>query len=202
MLAQSSTRNEIKHKQKLLAQHRRNLRYLESQAARHGHDVPLVLHNALVFEREAIGQLERELAAAGISPYPQPNWRALVIDADPHWREIIASNVNRLGGLALEYPAFPTKKDEPLIKLCGVAIIGISPRSKSARSIEQCAKNVVKLGQHMPVILLAGWNDRDSAIAVRRAFRNSGGKVTATTIFKETFDSFWFARVVHQILTR
>ena len=93
---------ELEQKQKLLSQHRRNLNYLEHQAAQHGLYVPLAIHNAMAAEHEAIVNLERELAAAGISPQPKPSWQALLIDADHHWREIINNHIGQLGGTVIE----------------------------------------------------------------------------------------------------
>ncbi len=55
----------IEQKQKLLVQHRRNLDYLDQQAAYYGPNVPLEIYNALVAEQDKVASLERDLAALG-----------------------------------------------------------------------------------------------------------------------------------------
>ncbi len=190
---------ELEQKQKLLERHRRNLSYLKQQAVQHGLDVPLALHNSLADEREKIARLERELAASGVSSQSKPDWQALIIDADSHWRKIVVNNINKLGGAVIELDAQPRPE---VIETCAVAIVGVSGHSLTEPSTRQWIKDMVKLGRSLPVILLASWEDRDITIALRRAFLNDDKDITVTTIFKETLDLHWFSRIIHQILTR
>ncbi len=190
---------ELEQKQKLLERHRRNLSYLEQQAAQYGLDVPLALHNALTAEHEAIASLERELTASGVSTQTKASWQALIIDADSHWRKIVVNNINKLGGAVIELDAQPMPE---VIETCAVAIVGVSGHSLTEPSTRQWIKDMVKLGRSLPVILLASWEDKDITITLRQAFLNDDKDITATTIFKETLDLHWFSRIIHKILTR
>ena len=189
---------ELEQKQKLLSQHRRNLNYLEHQAAQHGLYVPLAIHNAMAAEHEAIVNLERELAAAGISPQPKPSWQALLIDADHHWREIINNHIGQLGGTVIECQTIPTQE---IVDACGVAIVSASAYAQTDLTASEWVKSVVNLGQRLPIILLASWEDRETSIRLRQALRSNNQTISSTTIFKETFDFPWFSQVIHQVLT-
>jgi hypothetical protein len=189
---------ELEQKQKLLAQHRRNLNYLEHQAAQHGLYVPLAIHNAMAVEHEAIVNLERELAAAGISPQPQPSWQALLIDGDHHWREIINNHIRQLGGTVIECQTIPTQE---IVDACGVAIVSASAYAQTDLTASEWVKSVVNLGQSLPIILLASWEDRETSIRLRQALRGNNQTISSTTIFKETFDFHWFSQIIHQVLT-
>lgn len=190
----------IEQKQKLLHQHRRNLNYLDQQAAFYGYNVPLEIHNALVVEQEQVSLLERDLAALGISPQPKASWQALIIDADTDWRKIIADKVNRLGGAAIEGQAVPPAEQVETLANCAVAIVGVTPHIQNDPSIREWIKAVVKLSYTLPLILLASLEDRDTPIALRQALRESNINVKPTTIFKENFDTYWFSQVLNQIL--
>lgn len=189
---------ELKLKQDLLAQHRQNLNYLEHQAAQHGPHVPLAIHNAMTAEHEAIQSLERELAATGVSSQPKPQWQALVIDADQHWREIIMNNIGQLGGTVVECPTIPAQE---IVDSCAVAIIAASAHAQTDLSASEWVKSVVNLGGSLPIILLTSLDDRETSIRLRHALRNNDKKITATTVFKETFDIHWFSQLIHQVLT-
>jgi hypothetical protein len=190
----------IEQKQKLLSQHRRNLDYLDQQAASYGFNAPLEVHNAIVAEQEAVTRLERELAMMGISPQTQPSWQALIIDPDSDWRNIIANHVARLGGKAIEGHTVPLTEQAQAVADCAVAIIGVTPQTQHDPMIREWLKTVVKLGHKLPLILLASWEDRDTPIILRQALRKHNINLTPTTIFKETFDMVWFARVLHHLL--
>ncbi|GAB4413328.1 MAG: hypothetical protein Fur0044_07700 [Anaerolineae bacterium] len=190
----------IEQKQKLLSQHRRNLNYLQQQAAQYGLNVPLEIHNALVAEQDKVTALERDLAASGIAPQPKSSWQALVIDPDSNWRQIIVDKINELGGGAIEGQTVPAAEQADTLTHCAVAIVGVNPQTQNDPSIREWIKAVVKLSHNLPLILLATWEDRDTPIALRQALRESKINVIPTTIFKETFDGYWFSRVLHQIL--
>jgi hypothetical protein len=190
----------IEQKQKLLAQHRRNLNYLNQQAAAYGFKTPLEIHNALVAEQDATAGLERDLAALGISPQPKSKWQALVIDADSNWRKIIASSICQLGGTVIEGQMVSPAEQAEIVANCAVAIVGVTPQTQTDPAVREWIKAVVKLSYNLPLILLASWEDRATPIALRQALREHNINVTPTTIFKETFDNHWFSRVLHQIL--
>jgi hypothetical protein len=190
----------IEQKQKLLGQCRRNLSYLEKQAACYGRYVPLEIHNALTTERKAVSQLERDLAGLGISCRPQPNWQALVIDNDRCWRKIIVNHISQLGGQAIEGQAVPVSDQAQTVADCAVAIVGVTPATEHDPLIREWIKAVVKLRYSLPLILLASWDDKDTVISMRQALREHNINVTTTTIFKETFDMTWFGRVLQQLL--
>jgi hypothetical protein len=192
---------DIEQKQKLLKQHRRNLSYLEQQAVKYGLDVPLAIHNALSAEQDEIAKIERDLVTQGVASSPQPEWQALVIDADTHWREIIAKNVGQLGGAVIAPHAFPAPESLEAIEASALAIVGVPGQAQMDASSRQWIENVVKLGQSLPLILLASWDNKETAIALRQAICEEPTNVTAVTIFKENFDPFWFSRIVHKILT-
>ena len=193
---------EAEQKQRLLEQHRRNLNYLEEQAAKYGSDVPLALHNALVTEYEAIKKLEGELAAFGVSLKPKPSWQALIIDADASWREIVANHIHQFGGTVIECNTIPKADQDEMIESSIVAIVGASGYTKIETVSQVWIEDVVRLGRKLPIILLSSWAERDVTIALRHAFREDACDIMATTIFKDNFDQFWFSRIVHQILQR
>lgn len=192
---------DIEQKQALLKQHRRNLNYLERQAAQYGPDTPLAIHNALTAEQDAIVTIERELASWGISPQPAPQWQALLIDPDHSWRKIIARHVGQLGGRVLEQRAIPIQKSTKVVKTSTLAILGVPDHPVEDTGTQQWIDDVVKLGQSLPLILLTCWNSKDTAIALRQSIcTGPASNTTVVTIFKDSFDPGWFARVVHRIL--
>lgn len=191
---------DIEHKQKLLKQHRRNLNYLTQQAASYGFKVPLDLHNALVGEQNAIASLERELASLGVLSPPKAKWTAAVIDNDSHWCKIITSNIGQLGGTAIEYHTIPGSNEHENIEACAMAIVGILPQIQTEPSADGWFEALVKFGCTIPLILLVSQADKDKAIALRQAFHARNMDVTVATIYKETFDLYWFSKIVHQIL--
>jgi hypothetical protein len=195
---------DIEQKQKLLTQRRRNLNHLKQQAAQYGPQefVPLSIHNALTAEQSEIARLERELATLNASPQPRPQWQALVIDPDSHWREIIAKNVGQLGGAVIEHHIFAMPEStEEIIATSAVAIVGLPHQLETDGATGQWIENVVKLGHRLPIILLVCWDNKDAAISLRRAFGQGQTDMMPVTIFKENFDPAWFSRVVHRILT-
>jgi hypothetical protein len=125
----------IEQKQKLLAQHRRNLNYLDQQAASYGCNIPLEIHNALVAEQDRVTTLERDLATLGISPQPQASWQALVIDADTNWRKIIVEKISQLGGAAVEGQMIPAAEQFDTVARCAVAIVGVTTQTQNDPSI-------------------------------------------------------------------
>ena len=191
---------ELKQKQQLLEQHRRNLRYLQHQAAQYGIDTPLSVHNALTAEQDTVATLERELATAGLAPQRQAEWQALLVDPDSSWRKIIAQNINQLGGRVIEQHHIPTRKTTMAVKNSAIAIVGMPNHTSEDALTRQWIKDVVKLGRDLPIILLACWDSRDTAIALRQAICAGPSDVTAVTVFKDNFDPRWFSRVVHKIL--
>jgi hypothetical protein len=191
---------EIEQKQQLLEQHWRNLRYLEQQAAQYGLDLPLAVHNALTVEKDAIASLERELAAMGVSIQTHAEWQALLIDPDNHWRNIIAQNVSQMGGRVIEQCHVPTQITANEVKNSDVAILGVPEQMLNDPLTQQWIGDVVKLGRVLPIILLACWNSRDTAIALRQAVDAGPNSVMAITLFKDNFDPRWFSRVVHKML--
>jgi hypothetical protein len=199
-MIETGNETPIAHKQTLLTQRRRNLTYLEQQAAHYGQHVPLEIHNALTAEQEAITGLERDLAGLGILAQPQPRWQALVIDNDTSWRKIIINYINQLGGQVIEGHTVPTAAQPQTVADCAVAIVGVTPQTQYDPLIREWIQAVVKLRYSLPLILLANWEDRDTLIDLRQTLRQHNINVTPTTIFKETFDLSWFTRVVHHLL--
>ena len=191
---------ELEQKQQLLEQHQRNLRYLQHQAAQYGIHTPLAVHNALTTEQDAIATIERELAAAGLAPQRQSVWQALLVDPDSSWRKIIAQNISQLGGRVIELHHIATHETATAVKHSAVAIVGMPNHAADDALTRQWIKDVVKLGQELPIILLACWDSRDTAIALRQAICAGPSDVTAITVFKDNFDPRWFSRVVHKIL--
>jgi hypothetical protein len=191
---------ELEQKKQLLEQHRRNLRYLQNQAAQYGVDTPLAVHNALTAEQDAVATIERELAAAGLAPQRQIEWQALLVDPDSSWRKIIARNISQLGGRVIEQTHIPTRKATTVIKDSAIAIVGVPDHTAEDALVQQWIKDVVKLGRDVPIILLACWSSRDTTIALRQAIGTGPSDVTAITVFKDNFDPRWFSRVVHKIL--
>jgi hypothetical protein len=190
----------LKQKQQLLKQHQRNLRYLQKQAAQYGIDLPLSVYNALTTEQDAIATIERDLAAAGVTPQRNGKWQALLVDPDSSWRKIIAQNISQLGGQVIEQNHISTHKTTTAIKYSAIAIVGVPDHTPEDELTRQWIKDVVKLGQNVPIILLACWNSRDTAIALRQAICAGPSNVTAVTVFKDNFDPRWFSRVVHKVL--
>lgn len=195
-------RIEIEQKQQLLKRHRRNRNYLEQQAAQYGLEVPLALHNAVQAEAEAISRLERELATLGGSAQTRPNWQALIIDADTHWRDIVISNVGQLGGTVIEVVEFSILTQREIIESCAMAIVSASGHVLVEPSTQKWIEEMVELGRCLPIVLLASWDDRDISIALRQACLNHAEDITVTTIFKETLDLHWFSRIIQQLLIR
>jgi len=191
---------ELQQKQQLLEQHRRNLHYLQNQAAQYGIDTPVAVHNALTAEQDAIATIERELAAAGLAPQRRAEWQALLVDPDSSWRKIIAQNIGQLGGQVVEQHHISTHETATAVKGSAIAIVGVPNHPADDALTRQWIKDVVKLGQELPIILLACWNSRDTAIALRQAICAGTSDVTAVTVFKDNFDPRWFSRVVHKIL--
>ena len=193
---------EVEQQQQLLEQHRRNLRYLQHQAAQYGLDVPIAVHNALIAEQDAIATLERQLATAGLTPQRQAHWQVLLVDPDSSWRKIIAQNINQLGGRVIEQHHISTHETAMAVKNSAIAIVGVPNHVSEDALTRQWIKDVVKLGLDLPIILLACWNSRDTAIALRQAICAGPDEVTAITVFKDNFDPRWFSRVVHKILVQ
>lgn len=195
---------EIEQKQKLLAQHRQNLSFLQNRAVQYGLDLPLSVHNALSKEKQAISLLERDLAALGISARPEPRWLAIVIEADDDWRKIVIRHIAQLGGSIIQRRTVPKADQQDLLESCTVAIIGAPPRHQLDSDDPDAlnTKAILTLGRKVPLILLADWKNRDTAIILRQAARDYNIEVPPVTIFKENFDADWFSRIVHQILAR
>ncbi len=197
---------EVQHTRNLLQQHRRNLQYLQQQVAQYGQDAPLpvAIHNAIKAEQKIIANLERELTQWGESLEQAPQWQAVVIDPDPHWREIIINNIAQLGGTAVEQDNINnTRKDELLVH-CQLGVIGISAKNDptSQKYAALATENILNLAQQLPLILLVDWDKRETAIVLRQVAREYNIEAPPVTIFKDNFDPSWFSRVVHKILTR
>lgn len=194
------THLDLEHKKELFIQHQRNLNYLEQQAAKYGADLPLAVYNTLTVERDIVAKLERELAVSGALPEPAPTWHAMVIEPDPHWREITVRHLQQLEGKAIVLDKVPTEAQQELIDRCAVAIVSSSCYTEATKA--QWIESMVKLARHLPIILLVGWEDKALAVALRQAFHNDGQSIGTTTIFKQTFDFYWFSRIIHEILVR
>ena len=183
----------------IISQKRRHLHKLQEQQAAFGlHTPPYILLQIEDLESE-IEALQAELEALPDHENGQPAWQALVIDADHHWREIIATEINTLGGAAIQAQAIPATTEGEVIEHCVVAIVG-AVESTATSSATEWIQQVIQLGRQVPIILLANWDNRDMVISVRHALRNHSNDATITTIFKENFDGYWFSQVVQHIL--
>lgn len=191
-----SGENDLKQ---IISQKRRHLHKLQEQQAAFGlHTPPYILLQIEDLETE-LEALQAELEALANKANGQPGWQALVIDADHHWREIIATEINTLGGAAIQAQIIPAAAEDQVIKNCAVAIVGAVESAESG-SATDWIQQVIQLGRQVPIILLTNWDNRDIAISVRHALRNHSNDVTITTIFKENFDGHWFSQVIQHIL--
>lgn len=191
-----SEENDLKQ---IISQQRRHLHKLQEQQATFGlHTPPYILLQIEDLESE-IKALQAELEALANHKNGQPGWQALVIDADYHWREIIATEINTLGGAAIQTQIIPAAVEDEVIKNCAVAIVG-AIESTESNSTTDWIQQLIQLGCQVPIILLTNWDNRDIAISVRHALRNHSNDVTITTIFKENFDGYWFSQVIQHIL--
>ena len=182
---------------KIISQKRRHLQKLQEQQAAFGlHTPPYVLLQIEDLEAE-IEDLQEELE----TPSGQQNghWQALVIDADQHWQEIIATEIKTLGGTAIFCQVIPTQEHLEVINKCAVAIVGTITATGSS-SATDWLNRMIELGQQLPIVLVTGWDDRDMAISLRHTLRNDDNDATITTIFKENFDAYWFSQVIRHIL--
>ena len=182
---------------KIISQKRRHLQKLQEQQAAFGlHTPPYVLLQIEDLEAE-IEDLQEELE----TPSGQQNghWQALVIDADQHWQEIIATEIKTLGGTAIFCKVIPTQEHLEVINKCAVAIVGTITATGSS-SATDWLNRMIELGQQLPIVLVTGWDDRDMAISLRHTLRNDDNDATITTIFKENFDAYWFSQVIRHIL--
>ncbi len=191
-----SEENDLKQ---IISQKRRHLHKLQEQQAAFGlHTPPYILLQIEDLETE-LEALQAELEALANHKNGQPGWQALVIDTDHHWREIIATEINTLGGAAIQTQIIPAAAEDAIIKNCAVAIVGAVEPTESSSTIDWI-QQLIQLGRQVPIILLTNWDNRDIAISVRHALRNHSNDVTITTIFKENFDGHWFSQVVQHIL--
>ena len=130
----------------------------------------------------------------------QYSWQALVIDADKHWREIIGKHVGQLGGGVIEFEAVAPAPQRHLVDHCAMAIIATSPQPNTPGSADRWVEEMVNLGHNLPIILLTGWANRDLAARLRQAFRAAPHTAKLTTVFKDTFDATWFAKIIQHTL--
>jgi hypothetical protein len=128
------------------------------------------------------------------------DWQVLVVDSDNHWQEIITTNINLLGGTAIDYRGVPTEKYPEIIEACQAAVVGALVSPENGLSANEWVEQMIQLSHRLPIILLSSWNERSAAISLRQALLKNDKSVTITTIFKENFDSYWFSQVIHQIL--
>lgn len=184
----------------IITQKRRHLNKLKEQQAAFGlHTPPHVLIQMEDLEVE-IEDLESKLESFNNGKNDMMGWQALVIDADNHWREIIANNINVLGGTAIDYQAIPTEEQRDIIDACVVAVVGSVAATEAEPESDDWIPNMTRLGRRLPIILLTSWQHRDMAISLRHALRNDNNNVTIATIFKENFDAHWFSQIIHQLL--
>jgi hypothetical protein len=191
-----SEENDLKQ---IISQKRRHLHKLQEQQAAFGlHTPPYILLQIEDLESE-IAALQADLETYASQKNGQSGWQALVIDTDYHWREIIATEINALGGAAIQTQLIPAIAEDEVIKNCVVAIVG-AVESTASRSTTDWMQQLIQLGRQVPIILLTNWDNRDIAISVRHALHNQCSDATITTIFKENFDGYWFSQVIQHIL--
>lgn len=187
--------------QEIIGQKRRQLHKLREQEAAFGlHTPPYISIQIEDLEaeiEELLVQLEtfNRGGANGSS-----GWQVLVVDADHHWREIIATNINLLGGTAIDYRGVPSEEYTEIIDACQAAVVGALVPPENGLSANEWVEQMIQLSHRLPIILLSSWNERSAAISLRQALLKNDKSVTITTIFKENFDSYWFSQVIHQIL--
>jgi hypothetical protein len=171
----------------------------EQQAAFGLHTPPHVLIQIEDLEAE-IEDLQSKLESFNNGKNDTFGWQALVIDADNHWREIIATNINLLGGTAIDCQVIPTEEQRDIVDACVVAVVGSVAATEAGPKSDDWIPNMTRLGRRLPIILLTSWQHRDMAISLRHALRNDNNNVTIATIFKENFDAHWFSQIIHQLL--
>ncbi len=213
-------RNEITHLHKLLKQHMTNVHYLEERAAGFGAmNVPLDLQNQLQAEREAVNMLQEALselkkkhptafrgAGRRLVPFAETESLpgVLVIESDPHWRdiyiEVITAFVHKAASLhPRELIEHPTAFSPANYR---IAIIGIPSLQLVAapQALETWSRQVGRIGEAMPVILLTTKETTDLSLVTRHALRQHHTDSIAT-IPKETFNYGWFIKMVKKALT-
>lgn len=168
----------------------------EQQASLGTHTPPHVLIEIEDLETE-LSRLQSILAAIKREEYP---WQALVVDTDSHWRQIIRKQLNRLGGGVIEHDTIAAEICQKPPEPCALAVIATVSTAELAET--DWLEKAVNLGQNLPVVLLTRWDHRDTAIAVRQAFRRQAETLKITTIFKDTFDVEWFDKIVRHTLTQ
>ena len=184
----------------IIGQKRRYLNKLKEQQAAFGlHTPPHVLIQIEDLEAE-IEDLQSKLESFNNGKNDTFGWQALVIDTDNHWREIIANNINLLGGTAIDCHSIPTEEQRDIIDACAVAVVGSITATGPEPKSDDWIPDMTRLGRRLPIILLTSWQQRDMAISLRHALRNDNNNVTIATIFKENFDVHWFSQIVHQLL--
>jgi len=187
--------------QKLVGQKRRQLHKLKEQEAAFGlHTPPYISIQIEDLEaeiEELLDQLEAFNRGGANGSF---GWQVLIVDADHHWREIITTNINLLGGTVIDYRGVPTEKYTEIIDACQAAVVGALVSPDNGLSTNEWVEQMIQLSHRLPIILLSSWNDRATAISLRQALLKNDKSVTITTIFKENFDSHWFSQVIHQIL--
>jgi len=211
--------DEINHLKKLLKKHMTNVHFLEEQAAGFGTmDVPLKLHNQLEAEREAVTTLQEDLsemkrkhpgafkgAGRRLVPFSEndPLPSVLVIDSDPYWRDIFVEVITAFVHKAVTLP--PQELIEPPTafspKVYQIAVVGIPPLElvDSAQALKSWSKQIGRIGQAMPVILLTTKETTDLSLVTHHALRQRHTDSVAT-IPKETFNYGWFIKMVKKAL--
>jgi hypothetical protein len=181
----------------LLKKHRQNLAYLKRQAVLHGLDVPLAIHNAIIAEQDAIADLEKQLTEAGVDLVPEPTWKALIVEADSHWREIISVVLDGFGGSVVRYDKIPDGDIQDIVKDCRIIVISPFVMIEAMPLLDQW----INQDHHASVILMTEPAERDHAIKIRQLLQSKREKIRVSTIFKNMFDIEWFSKVIQHSLS-
>lgn len=212
-------RDEIKHLHKLLKQHMTNVHFLEEQAAGFGTmKVPLELQNQLEAERETAATLQEALselkrkhpgafkgAGRRLVPFAEtePLPSVLIIDSDPYWRDIYVEVITAFVHKATTLHPQELIEHPTAFSLAGyqIAIIGIPPLElvASPQTLKNWNKQIGRIGQAIPVILLTTKETTDLSLVTHHALRQHHTDSVAT-IPKETFNYGWFIKMVKKAL--
>ena len=187
---------------KLISQKRRQLHKLREQEAAFGLHTPPYISIQIEDLEAEIEDLDTQSEAFKNGGNGSTGWQVLVVDTDHHWFEIVATNINLLGGTAIDYRGIPTERHAEVIDACEMAVVGALTSPENGLCSNEWVEWMIQLSHRLPIILLSNWNDRATAISLRQALLKNDNNVTITTIFKQNFDSYWFSQVIHQILAR
>ena len=189
--------------QRLIGQKRRQLHKLKEQEAAFGlHTPPHISIQIEDLEAEVEELLAQFEALNDRGSNGSSGWQVLILEADCHWREIIATTIKLLGGTAIDYRRVPAEEYADTVAACQAAVVDALGSPEKNLPANEWLDQVTQLSRRLPIILLSSWDDRTAAISLRQTLLKKDNNVTMTTIFKENFDSYWFSQVIQQILTR